>query len=95
MLAACEIKAADVCKSEGSWPAVWGSARYLGSRGSAVFHLPPGSPWNRFLFCPRCDVNLSISPISSMDHVLVSTQRSLYLQVFPLSLSSAKSQIEI
>ena len=77
MLAACEIKApliADVCKSEGSWPAVWDSARHLESCHTLdlqfLTHLL-AHHGRSSSSCPRCNVNLSDSPISLMDHVLV------------------------
>ena len=76
MLATCDTKApliANVCKCGGAWPAVWDSARHLGSRHTLglqsltrllAHHGKGSSP------CPKCDVVLSDSTTTLIDHVL-------------------------
>ena len=98
MLATCDSKApliADVCKRGGAWPALWDTARHLGSRHTLglqyltrlLAHHGRGSTP-----CPQCDTDVSDGATTLIDHVLQKHEGAF--RDFPQSLSSACSQIE-
>ena len=76
MLATCDSKApliADVCKRGGAWPALWDTARHLGSRHTLglqyltrlLAHHGRGSAP-----CPQCNTDLSDGATTLIDRVL-------------------------